>query len=445
MDNSWDILSCNLNDVRIPSYIIPPIWFLLMLFMGQPIVAAPKVAPNDPTVNQKIKMAVMKASLPKEADFRQLKKFHYSHLGPFDRSGERKKSQYNITDLTPFAIFTMLEHLWLPKNEITDLTPLRGLTKLKSLDLEINLITDLTPLVFLTRMETLKLNKNEINNLNGLQMLRELKWLELSYNKITDLNGLQMLMDLKRLELSYNKITDLTPLKGMTKLEYLYLSYNKITDLTPLAGMKKLEYLELDWNPHLKKEEIEKLQKALPNCSISHSAGPSAKELAIQQRHEAARLKPTWTKKVKYFLEKNGGLIVIILFVLSWVLVKKKIIMKTTVIWTYVLLVIGYFFYFFLTMNRFTPSGFEPPTIWETIWDMFWLVICPLLCTGSFIAIAIWPPGGKGKGGGGGDSFKIWKGVGDMDYNDGNYSEYYRKLMRPRDWERYQEYKKKKE
>lgn len=69
-----------------------------------------------------------------------------------------------------------------------------------------------------------------------------------------------------------NQITDLAPLAGLTKLEVLTLSNNQITDLTPLAGLKQLQSLRLRGNPDLTQAEVDKLQKALPNCEISYEA-----------------------------------------------------------------------------------------------------------------------------------------------------------------------------
>ena len=66
--------------------------------------------------------------------------------------------------------------------------------------------------------------------------------------------------------------TDLMPLAGLTKLEGLYLGGNQITDLTPLAQLKELKGLHLSDNPNLANAEIDKLQKVLPNCDISHNA-----------------------------------------------------------------------------------------------------------------------------------------------------------------------------
>jgi Leucine-rich repeat (LRR) protein len=50
------------------------------------------------------------------------------------------------------------------------------------------------------------------------------------------------------------------------------LDRNQITDLSPLAGLKQLISLTLPNNPKLTRAEIDKLQKALPNCEIHHDA-----------------------------------------------------------------------------------------------------------------------------------------------------------------------------
>ena len=90
--------------------------------------------------------------------------------------------------------------------------------------------------------------------------------------RISDLTPLSEFKHLKTISLYNNEITNLTPLSGMKKLEFLYLRNNQITDLSPLYGLKKLDVLTLDDNPNLTRAEIEKLQKALPYCKISHNA-----------------------------------------------------------------------------------------------------------------------------------------------------------------------------
>jgi Leucine-rich repeat (LRR) protein len=90
------------------------------------------------------------------------------------------------------------------------------------------------------------------------------------FNQITDVSPLARLTNLKLLVLTSNKITDVTALGGLTQLRTLNLAGNQIKDVSPLAGLEQLKHLDLRKNPTLKKSEIEKLQKALPNCIIKH-------------------------------------------------------------------------------------------------------------------------------------------------------------------------------
>jgi hypothetical protein len=47
---------------------------------------------------------------------------------------------------------------------------------------------------------------------------------------------------------------------------------NQITNVSPLTGLTRFTNLNIYGNPDLIKAEIEKLQKALPKCRISHNA-----------------------------------------------------------------------------------------------------------------------------------------------------------------------------
>ena len=86
---------------------------------------------------------------------------------------------------------------------------------------------------------------------------------------VNDLTLLAGLTKLEKLILPGNRITKLDSLAGLTELRELDLRRNRITDLRPLAGMKKLEDLKLQSN-YLSDAEVERLQKALPNCKIGH-------------------------------------------------------------------------------------------------------------------------------------------------------------------------------
>ena len=70
------------------------------------------------------------------------------------------------------------------------------------------------------------------------------------------------------LGLGSSQLTDVSSLSGLTQLVGLGLQKNKLTDVSALAGLTKLRLLGLEDNPSLAKAEIEKLQKALPECRI---------------------------------------------------------------------------------------------------------------------------------------------------------------------------------
>ena len=86
---------------------------------------------------------------------------------------------------------------------------------------------------------------------------------------VNDLTLLAGLTKLEKLILPGNRITKLDSLAGLTELRELDLRRNRITDLAPLAGLKKLEDLKLHSN-YLSDAEVERLQKALPNCKIEN-------------------------------------------------------------------------------------------------------------------------------------------------------------------------------
>ena len=65
-------------------------------------------------------------------------------------------------------------------------------------------------------------------------------------------------------------IIDITCLRCLENIKFLDLSHNRIVDISPLYHLKNLENLNLMHNPIKKEEDIEKLQKSLPNCKISY-------------------------------------------------------------------------------------------------------------------------------------------------------------------------------
>ena len=60
---------------------------------------------------------------------------------------------------------------------------------------------------------------------------------------------------------------DLTPLKDLVALESLIVFNTPVLDLSPLEVLTNLKEVKLIWTS-VTKEDVQKLQKALPNCDI---------------------------------------------------------------------------------------------------------------------------------------------------------------------------------
>ena len=122
------------------------------------------------------------------------------------------------------------------------------LEQITELDLSDSQLTDISPLVWLTGMTKLSLKNN----------------------KLTDgqLKHLAGLTKLQRLILGQNQFTDISPLANLTQLVALRIQSNQITNLRVLRGLTQLKRISLDNNPDLKKEEVDKLRSALPDCEI---------------------------------------------------------------------------------------------------------------------------------------------------------------------------------
>ena len=156
---------------------------------------------------------------------------------------------------------------------ISDISPLSELRQLKSLFLAENQITDLSPLAGHTQLLSLTLDGNEqLEDLAPLTKMENLRLLYLDRNHVADLSPLAGLTKLKYLYLRDNQVDNLKPLGKLKHLVMLDIGGNKITSLNPLMNLSKLKHLSVDDSPYLPQEEIDKLQRALPECEISYKA-----------------------------------------------------------------------------------------------------------------------------------------------------------------------------
>jgi internalin A len=174
----------------------------------------------------------------------------------------------SISDLSPLACLTELQHLSLNPTAGTDLSPLARLTGLTTLLLVITRWTDLSPLGTLTGLRNLQLWCHEVPDLDlsPLARLTGLTTLWLMGAEVTDLSPLAGLTGLRILSLEDARVTDLSPLAGLVELQDLDLNFAMVADLSPLAGLTKLRHLDLthtpvvDFSPLARLTELQQLR-----------------------------------------------------------------------------------------------------------------------------------------------------------------------------------------
>ena len=130
-------------------------------------------------------------------------------------------------------------------------------------------VTNLEPLTDLAQLKTLFVDGSKINDMSAISGHTRLVYIKMDLSEVSDISHLKNLTGLRTLSLEANEITDISALKELKNLEYLSLDSNQITDLSPLLSLKKLQTLSLYDNP-LEPSEIDRLQKALPECKIFH-------------------------------------------------------------------------------------------------------------------------------------------------------------------------------
>jgi len=173
-----------------------------------------------------------------------------------------------VKDLSPLEKLPNLEVLSLSYTQVSDLSPLINLAKLKFLLVGNSQVNDLSPLAGLTKLESLYLLQIPVSDLTPLKNLTNLKLLMIWQSQVADLTPLAGLTNLERLDLWDAPVKDISPLKGLTELIWLNLVGTQVTDLTSLENLTNLKNLSLGNTP-VSKEEVQKLQIALPNCKIS--------------------------------------------------------------------------------------------------------------------------------------------------------------------------------
>jgi hypothetical protein len=139
-----------------------------------------------------------------------------------------------------------------PPPDFNDLTQLSGLTNLQGLHIR-SPPGDLTPLAEFSKLVVLSFDHAEVSDFSALAGLNNLEVLHIEGLRVTDISTLAELPSLRMLGLRTTNLSDLTPLHGLQNLDTIFLQ-----------------------DAHVSKDEVDRLQKALPNCQIGYAPSLAA-------------------------------------------------------------------------------------------------------------------------------------------------------------------------
>ena len=171
-------------------------------------------------------------------------------------------------DLSPLKKLPDLQELTLGGTSVVNIKPLASLNNLKMLNFMSASITNIEPLRNLTQLHWLLIQSTQISDIKPLKYLVNLTRLEIRNTPLSDFKPIQMLKNLEKLELDNTHVSDLNFLTGLDNLNKLNLSNTQVSDLEPLKKLKNLSLLYIVDCPNITDEQIEDLQKTLPNLSI---------------------------------------------------------------------------------------------------------------------------------------------------------------------------------
>jgi hypothetical protein len=176
-----------------------------------------------------------------------------------------------LSDIKLLEKFTNLELLSLgriiyPRNDIPKWMIL--LAKLGIFDVDRRFALDLSPIEKLQNLKMLTIRNTVVKSIKPLSSLVNLQTLELPRTSINNMEPLKNLVNLKRLIINETTVSDLKPIKKFKNLEYLDISYTQVNNLEPIKGLTNLQTLYIQNCPNITDQQVEDLQKALPNLKI---------------------------------------------------------------------------------------------------------------------------------------------------------------------------------
>ncbi|MEJ2647634.1 MAG: leucine-rich repeat domain-containing protein [Sedimentisphaerales bacterium] len=237
-------------------YIIPAVGILLLIAASLVFIYFTQGQKSDPASEKIIRQAAARQinkdpNKLTEEDFAGITEFRLMDIIPAGRGpGGVELIRYKIIDLSDIRIlenFTNLQKLELiavryPRQSMID----EVLSKLGLKNFSQRRFLDLSPL----------------NKLSSLQSLN------LTEAQLYDTKVLSGLINLQELNISLTQVSDLTGIETLTKLKILNASYTRISDLEPIKNMTNLQRLDLTNCANITNEQVEDLQKSLPNLKI---------------------------------------------------------------------------------------------------------------------------------------------------------------------------------
>ena len=162
-------------------------------------------------------------------------------------------------------------------NELTD----KDFAQITEFDLSEYRIWPRNPLISVSDIILLeKFTNLHTLNLAGLKLTQKAapKWMtilaklrlyDLSKRLFIDLRPIRKLRKLENLNLSTSQVVNIQPIKRLKNLRHLNLQAAQVSDLKPIKGLKNLKSLYMRGCKNIKDDQVEELQKALPNLEIT--------------------------------------------------------------------------------------------------------------------------------------------------------------------------------
>lgn len=154
--------------------------------------------------------------------------------------------------------------------EISNIRYIEKFPNLESVDLKICFPKKNIPvwMMRLSKLGIFDINKKFSIDLKPLAKLHRLRMIDLAGSQIKDIEPLEGLNELEILIISYTQVNDIKPVRKLTKLKTLDISSTEVSNLEFLRNLDHLQKLELRNCKKITNEQIEELQKALPNLEI---------------------------------------------------------------------------------------------------------------------------------------------------------------------------------